>query len=159
MTIAKKIGLILFAAFIIIQFFRPERNEGKTILPTDITYVAAVPQDVQIVLSRSCYDCHSNNTAYPWYMNIQPVAWYLADHVKEGKRELNFSEFGSYKPKKQLHKLQEIVKEVREGEMPLSSYTLIHGDAKLSDAEKNRVIAWADSLAATYGKLSAGGAH
>jgi hypothetical protein len=83
-------------------------------------------------------------------MEIQPVAWYLANHIKEGKRELNFNEFGSYTAKKQKHKLEEISKEVQEGEMPLSSYTLIHRDTKLTDAERVRVIRWADSLAAKY---------
>lgn len=150
MTLAKKIGLSLLAIFLILQFFRPERNTGSTTLPTDITAVATVPPDVQQVLARSCYDCHSNNTKYPWYMEIQPVAWYLADHIKEGRRELNFNEFGSYKTKKQLHKLQEIAKEVKKGDMPLSSYTLIHRDAGLSEAERALIIGWADSLAAKY---------
>ena len=150
MKILKKIGLILLLALIVIQFVRPTRNESKAVLATDIRQVTSVPPNVQNLLSRSCYDCHSNNTRYPWYMNIQPVAWYLADHVKEGKRELNFSEFGSYTSKKQRHKLEEISKEVQEGEMPLSSYTLIHGDAKLSDAERTIITTWADSLFATY---------
>jgi hypothetical protein len=150
MKLAKKIGLALLAAFIIIQFFRPARNHAAGISPNDISRVAAVPNDVQSVLARSCYDCHSNSTNYPWYMNIQPVAWYLADHVNEGKRELNFSEFGSYTPKKQLHKLEEIVKEVKKGEMPIKSYTLIHGDARLNEADKSMLVDWANSLAAKY---------
>ena len=150
MSLIKKILVVLLLACIIIQFFRPARNTSTELLSADITKVVPVPEGVLSVLKRSCYDCHSNNTAYPWYMNIQPVAWYLAHHVKEGKHELNFSEFGSYKPKKQLHKLQEIAKEVKEGEMPLSSYTLIHSRAKLSEDEKLLVVRWADSLAATF---------
>jgi hypothetical protein len=147
---SKKILFAVIAILVIIQFFRPARNTSATALPTDISRFTRVPADVQQILKRSCYDCHSNNTAYPWYMNIQPVAWYLAHHVDEGKHELNFSEFGSYTPKKQLHKLQEVVKEVKEGEMPLSSYTLLHPQAKLSAAEKALVTNWADSLAAGY---------
>ena len=147
MHIARKVGIVLLVALIIIQFFHPARNSSSQLLATDITAVAAVPVNVQQVLSRACYDCHSNNTRYPWYMNIQPVAWYLAHHITEGKKEINFSEFGSYSHKKQVHKLQEMVNELKEGDMPLSSYTLIHGDAKLSEADKTLLINWADSVA------------
>ena len=150
MKLWKKIGLGLLAALLIIQFFRPERNLGATTLPNDITQVANVPPDVQAILKRSCYDCHSNRTNYPWYMEVQPVAWYLAHHIEEGKGELNFNEFGTYKPKKQLHKLQEIAKELEKGDMPLTSYTLIHRETNLSDAERTLVINWADSMAAKY---------
>jgi hypothetical protein len=105
-----------------------------------------VPTDVQNILKTSCYDCHSNNTAYPWYNNIQPVAWFLADHVKEGKGELNFSEFATYPIGRQYRKLAEINNEVKDGEMPLSSYTLIHGNAKLNDQQKLAVSNWVTSV-------------
>ena len=150
MSITKKILIVLLLAFIIIQFFRPARNESSELLATDITKVFPVPEGVLSVLKRSCYDCHSNNTVYPWYINIQPVAWYLAHHIEDGKKELNFSEFGSYNSKKQLRKLQKMVKEVKEDEMPLSSYTLIHTDAKLRAEDKAVVTAWADSMAARF---------
>jgi hypothetical protein len=136
----------LLAALVIIQFFRPARNISSAKSPNDISNKYAVPASVQEILNTSCYDCHSNNTVYPWYANIQPVAWWLADHVNEGKKELNFSEFITYSPKKAHHKLEEVIEMVKEGEMPLQSYTIIHQNAKLSDAQKLEIATWADGL-------------
>jgi hypothetical protein len=93
-------------------------------------------------LKTSCYDCHSNKTAYPWYSNIQPVKWWLADHVNSGKRHLNFDEFNTYTTKKKLHKLDEITETINNGEMPLTSYTLIHSNAKLSSTDKSEIEKW-----------------
>jgi hypothetical protein len=106
------------------------------------------------ILKTSCYDCHSNNTYYPWYNNIQPVAWWLKNHVDEGKRELNFSEFAAYRIGRQYRKLDEVNKQIKEGEMPLESYTLIHGNAKLNEQQKLMVANWVsairDSIKAQY---------
>jgi hypothetical protein len=150
----KRLFLLLLAAFIIIQFFRPAKNISSGISANDITTKYAVPQDVQTILKTSCYDCHSNNTVYPWYSNIQPVAWWLDDHVKEGKRELNFSEFATYRIGRQYRKLEEINEEVKENKMPLESYTIVHGDAKLSEQQKlslaNWVVSLRDSIKAQY---------
>ncbi len=150
----KRVLLFLLISLIIIQFFRPTKNVALGLNANDITKVYAVPTEVQNILKTSCYDCHSNNTAYPWYNNIQPVAWFLADHVKEGKRELNFSEFATYRIGRQYRKLEEINNEVKDGEMPLSSYTLIHGNAKLNDQQKSAVSNWVvsvrDSIKAHY---------
>jgi hypothetical protein len=154
--IIKPIALVLLAALIIIQFFKPERNlsSSETIAANDISKLYPVPQEVASILKTSCYDCHSNNTHYPWYSNFQPVAWWLADHVKEGKGELNFSEFASYRIGKQYRKLEKMNSEVKEGEMPLESYTFIHGDAKLNPAQKEKLMSWAseirDSIKAHY---------
>ena len=146
--IIKPIALVLLAALIVIQFFKPERNlssiQGAS--ANDISKLYPVPQEVASILKTSCYDCHSNNTHYPWYSNFQPVAWWLADHVKEGKKEINFSEFASYRIGKQYKKLEEIYSEVEEGEMPLESYTLIHGDAKLSPSQKEKLMSWASEI-------------
>ena len=154
--IIKSIALLLFAALIIIQFFRLEKNLSSIDGPeaNDISKVYPVPQEVSSILEASCYDCHSNNTHYPWYANLQPVAWWLADHIKEGKKEINFSEFASYRIGRQYRKLEEIKEQVEEGEMPLQSYTIIHGDAKLSAAQKEILSQWAsairDSIKANY---------
>jgi Haem-binding domain len=134
--------IFLLVAFIAIQFFRPTKNISLAASQNDIIAKYAVPQDVQSILKASCYDCHSNNTAYPWYNNIQPVAWFLADHVKEGKKELNFSEFATYRVSRQYRKFEEIGNEVKEGEMPLSSYTIIHGNAKLNEEQRATIIRW-----------------
>jgi Haem-binding domain len=142
----KQLLIVLVLVFIIIQFFRPEKNISTGAAPNDITAKYTVPKNVQQILKTSCYDCHSNNTNYPWYNNIQPVAWWLKNHVDEGKRELNFSEFGTYRIGRQYKKLEEINSEVKEGEMPLSSYTLIHTGAKLSSDQKLAVATWVTSL-------------
>lgn len=138
--------VVLLVVLVLIQFYRPAKNDGPIDVPSDISVAYAVPADVMNVLHKACYDCHSNHTEYPWYNNIQPVALWLADHVKEGKEELNFSEFGTFKTKRKLKKLKEIVHEVEEGDMPLSSYTLIHNEAKLTPQEKQMLIDWAKAL-------------
>ena len=138
--------LALLLIFLVMQAFQPAKNQSTTKLPTDITNVVKVPQDVQSVLAKSCYDCHSNNTVYPWYSNIQPAAWFLADHIKDGKRHLNFSEFGSYPLDKKLKKLKEIAEEVEEDEMPISSYTLIHRNTTLTPEEKVLLTTWVKSI-------------
>ena len=142
----KKILLTLLAILVIIQFIRPSRNVSDTVSANDITKVYTVPADVQEVMKVSCNDCHSNNTKYPWYTNIQPVGWWLQHHVNEGKEHLDFSSFASYTPKKQHHKLEEVVEMINDGEMPLNSYLWIHKDAKLSDAQKNSLVNWAKQL-------------
>lgn len=138
----KIISGIVFV-FIAIQFIRPARNISNQILATDIIKTVSVSDSVQAVLKKACYDCHSNNTNYPWYSNIQPIGWFLANHVSEGKRRLNFSEFGSYTQRRQLSKLNDIANEVQDGGMPLSSYTLTHKEARLTANEKSLVIKWA----------------
>jgi len=137
----------LLVVFLVIQFIHPAKNVSAQANPQDIGALYPVPDSVKLVLQKACMDCHSNNTRYPWYNNIQPVAWWMNDHVTEGKRELNFSEFGVRTPEKQAKKLRKMAKEVQEGEMPLSSYTWIHKEAKLSEQEKNLLIGWANSLA------------
>jgi len=140
----KKIMLLLFAALMIIQFFPPEKNTrtGETDIVNGIEKVLAVPADVHTILETSCYDCHSNDTEYPWYAEVQPVGWWINHHVKEGKAELNFDEFASYSLRRQYRKLEEINEEVKEGEMPLSSYTLIHKNAALTESQKLAIANW-----------------
>ncbi len=145
--ILKTISYVLLAGIVLIQFYpRPEKNSNKETSMADISKVFEVPAPVLQVLQTSCYDCHSNNTAYPWYSRIQPVALWLNDHIEEGKAELNFSEFGNYSIRRQYRKLEEINKEVKEGEMPLSSYTLIHRNATLENEEKLLLANWTTSI-------------
>lgn len=142
----KKILFILLIIFIAIQFIRPTKNIHQGPQPGNIATVYAVPAGIDSILTKACYDCHSNNTQYPWYSNIQPVAWWLKDHVDEGRRELNFDEFASYRAGKQYHKLEETKEQIEKDEMPLASYTLIHTDAKLTDAEKQELINWSEGI-------------
>ncbi len=142
----KKILLVLLAILVILQFFRPKKNIATTPPTGDMAAAFPVPDDVLGSLKRSCYDCHSDNTTYPWYFGIQPVAWWMQNHVDDGKRELNFSEFSTYEPKRQFRKFKEISRQIKEDGMPLDSYLWIHKDAKLTEAQKTSIIHWADSL-------------
>ncbi|WP_312508759.1 heme-binding domain-containing protein [Chryseobacterium culicis] len=125
-----------------IQFFQPLQNKSDEVTASHIEKVYAVPQNVKAVLVQSCYDCHSNNTHYPWYSRIQPGSWYMAQHIKKGKEELNFSNFGEYSPRKQRNKFRAMAGQVKDGEMPLSSYTLIHRNAVLSQEDKQVLVKW-----------------
>jgi hypothetical protein len=144
--ILKRAFQILLLAFIIIQFFRPTKNKAEGISKNDISTLYAVPTDVQTILKTSCYDCHSNNTVYPWYAEVQPVAWWLNNHVVDGKKHLNFSEFAGYSLRRQYHKLEETNEMVKEGEMPLDSYLWIHKNAKLSDGQKLILANWVGTV-------------
>lgn len=142
----KKILILLVVLFAIIQFFKPARNISAGKSTADISNHYSVPDHVNIILDKACNDCHSNNTVYPWYANVQPVAWWLDNHVQEGKQELNFSEFGNYSLARQYHKLEEVKEMIDEGEMPLGSYTIIHRDAKLTNEEKHALLSWAEGI-------------
>ena len=143
MSKKKKILWAFVALLVIIQFIRPAKNLGEVYTNDDISHSVNVPDDIKNILEKSCYDCHSNNTNYPWYTNIQPVGWWLNYHVNEGLDELNFSKFNTYKLRRKLKKLEEISKQIKEQEMPLSSYTLIHKNAILTEKEQNLMIQWA----------------
>lgn len=141
--IIRKILIVLLIALIIIQFIRPEKNISEGIAINDISSKYAIPADVRGTLKVACNDCHTNNSRYPWYWNIQPAAWFLNGHIIEGKRNLNFSIFTSYPIGRQYKIFDNISKEVKSGDMPLTSYSLIHRDAILSDAQKTAIENWA----------------
>jgi len=146
----KKIILGLLAVLLIIQFIRPPKNVSEVaITENDISRKYGMTESVQQILVEKCYDCHSNSTVYPWYYNIQPVAWWMAHHINEGKEELNFSEFNTYSEKRAKHKLEELSEAVNEGWMPLESYLWIHGDAKITEQDRNLINAWLKSLPVT----------
>jgi hypothetical protein len=152
-NIFKKAGIVIIVLLALMQLYRPARNQSND-QTSDISKKFPVPDSVQTILKTSCYDCHSNYTVYPWYANIQPVAAWLDHHVDEGKDELNFSEFSSYSPRRQYKKLDEIIKQLDEHEMPLSSYTIIHRNAVISSTQQMIISSWAntlrDSMRATY---------
>jgi len=142
--IVKKILLVLFVVFIAIQFIRPARNVSIQVLPTDISKLVRIPDSVQVLLNNACYDCHSNNTHYPCYVNIQPMGWLMANHIKQGKSVLNFSEFGNYSARKKLSKLTGIANSIKDNIMPLSSYKWMHKNARICKDEKAIIIKWID---------------
>lgn len=139
MKIFKRILLVLLVVLILIQFFRPQRNISASPSPADISTIYPVPANVGSILKKACYDCLATIQIIHGMANVQPIAWWLNDHVEEGKRGLNFSEFASYRLRKQYHKLQEVIDEVKKGDMPLQSYTLIHADARLTAEDRNRL--------------------
>ncbi|MFO7258012.1 MAG: heme-binding domain-containing protein [Bacteroidota bacterium] len=142
----RKIVFGLLAVLIIIQFIRPARNIDDAPQPGDIANIYALPDGVHDVLKAKCYDCHSNNTTYPWYTNIQPIGWWIDWHIREGKDELNFSTFADYPKERADHKLEEIIEVLEGGTMPLKSYLWMHGDAAVTQEESQRIVAWIASL-------------
>ena len=146
MSRIKKILLGVIIIFIAIQFITPPRNKSMQVLSTDITNTYSVPENVYAVLKKACYDCHSNNTRYPWYANLQPFGWQLQQHIKNGKKDLNFSEFGSYSSRRKINKLRAIDKSIKNGTMPLSSYTLLHKNARLTKDDIQLIIDWTNKI-------------
>lgn len=136
----KKILVILFVAFIIIQFFPIDKNNPAAIPQMDFLTIKNTPESTAVLIRNGCYDCHSNESKYPWYSNVQPVAWFLESHIKDARKHLNFSTFATYEPKRQAHKLAEAIGEVEDGGMPLDSYVLIHHEAKFTEAQKQEVL-------------------
>jgi len=145
MSLTKKILVGLAVLFVIIQFFRIDKTNLPVEASVDMIKVMKVPTEIEGILSTSCYDCHTNETIYPWYTNIAPVSWWIKKHVDEGRDELNFSEWGIYSLRRKDHKLDEIIELVEENEMPLKSYLLVHGDASLSAEQKAQLVDWANS--------------
>ena len=142
----KKILIIFLIGFVAIQLIRPPLNNSSQLLQTDIVNLYLLPEKVHSILKRSCYDCHSNNTNYPWYSYIQPFGLWLNKHIKNGKEDLTFSDFGSYKGKRQINKLNAIENSIKDGTMPLSPYLVMHGNARLTEADKNIVIQWINKV-------------
>lgn len=150
-SIWKKAGLTVLLIFGLLQFIpRPEKNSSSAEAKNSIEKLFPIPDSVLIILKTACYDCHSNNTRYPWYSKIQPVALFLNKHIVEGKKELNFDEFGSYLTRRRQSKFKAIASVVKDGDMPLTSYKLLHNGARLRDYEKKLIISWANKCLETY---------
>ena len=143
--VIKTVLIILLIALIIIQFIRPAENKNEEIAQENITANYPIPDSLQKTLKVSCYDCHSNTTVYPFYFKIQPVAWFLNNHIQDGKKHFNFSTFSTYPVWRQYDKFKDIVEQIKKDEMPLTSYTLIHRDAILSADQKIAIIDWSNA--------------
>lgn len=135
-------AIVILLLFIAAQAYRPDLSgppvdETKTMRAT-----AQLTPEVGAIFDRACNDCHSSKTAWPWYSQVAPVSWWLKSHVDQGRRELNFSEWGTYSQRKATVKLKEICEQVESGEMPLKSYLPMHPAAKLSDADKKLICDW-----------------
>jgi hypothetical protein len=139
---AKQLLFVLLIVFIVIQFMQPARNRSGQVLHTDISKTYDIPSNGYTLLKNACYDCHSNNTSYPWYFNIQPIGWSLARDIQNGKAKLNFSDFGSISSRRQLSKLQEVENRIKDGTMPLALYQFMHPIARLTEEDRRLLIEW-----------------
>ena len=138
----KKIFKILALAFIVIQFFQIDKTNPPIDENQDFINIHNPSPEIAEQIKASCYDCHSNESQYPWYTYVQPVGWWVKNHIEEGKHHLNFSEFGTYSAKRQSHKMEECYELIEENEMPLKSYTIAHQNAVLDDATKQQLISY-----------------
>lgn len=142
----KKIAIGLGVTFVIIQVIRIDKSTPATEPANDFITMTTANPEIAGILKTSCYDCHSNESTYPWYTNIAPVSWWIKHHINEGREELNYSEWGTYSARRMDHKLKESVEMIEENEMPMSSYTLMHSEAALSSEQKEKLINWFNSL-------------
>ncbi|MEP2937309.1 MAG: heme-binding domain-containing protein [Gilvibacter sp.] len=138
----KRFLIFALISFVVMQFFRVDKNTAEGEYMKAFVTETNPPDEVIAILKVACYDCHSNNTRYPWYAEIAPVSYWLDDHIRHGKGDLNFSEWESYSVKKKDHKMEEVQEMLEKGEMPLDSYTWTHGDARLTDEQKEAIYAW-----------------
>ena len=141
--ILKILVLLVVSALIIIQFFRIDKTNPQVVQAETIEASLSMPPDISEILARSCKDCHTNQTTYLWYSNVQPAAWFLKSHIDEGRRKMNFSVWTTYPPKKQAKKLEEICEQLELKEMPLPSYLWLHGDSVLSESDSIALCDWA----------------
>lgn len=150
MKLLKKLFLVVLLIFIIMQFFRPDKNSTQGDHTVDFITETNPSVEVKTILEQSCYDCHSNNTVYPWYNNVAPISFWLANHIKDGKGHLNFSKWDGYDDKKKDHKLEEVEEMVSEGKMPLNEYTWTHETARLTEEQRNAIVEWAQKTRLLY---------
>ncbi len=134
------LSVIVVAVVLAMQFIPVERNVSTVPAGQSFELTQKVPANVATSLKVSCYDCHSNNTRYPWYSELQPGAYFMAQHIKEGKEELNFDEFNDYSKRRKKAKIKSIISQIEKDEMPLKSYRMMHGNARLSADKKKELL-------------------
>ena len=141
-TVLKIVAILLVVLVVGIQAIRPARTNPPVDESQTINAKTQMSPEVASIIDRSCRDCHTNKTVWPWYTNVAPVSWWLSNHVNDGRRAMNMSEWGKLDPNRQDRKLRQICDEVQDGVMPLSSYTPMHPMAKLSDQDKKTLCDW-----------------
>lgn len=152
----KRFLVLALLVFVVMQFIRPDKNEGGY-ASLDIFLAETKPTPaVATTLQTACYDCHSNQTSYPWYNHIAPVSFWLEEHIVEGKKHLNFSEWSAYSIKRKDHKLEEVVEMLEKGKMPLNEYTWTHREAKLNEQQIKELVQWVAAVRVQYGPQSRG---
>jgi len=146
----KRFFILALIALVVIQFIRPDKNKGGYDSLDGFLAETKPTQEVQAILKSSCYDCHSNQTVYPWYAEVAPISFWLDEHIEHGREELNFADWATYSPKRKDHKLEEVIEMVEDKEMPLDSYTWIHKDAILDETQTTALITWAKLARVQY---------
>jgi hypothetical protein len=131
---------------IVIQIIRIDKTNSQVDISKDFIKITDAPEDIAAILKTSCYDCHSDEVVYPWYTDIAPVSWWIKHHINEGREHLNFSTWDNYTEKRRAHKLKECYQLVQENKMPMYSYTIMHGSAKLTPSQKTKLVEWFKSL-------------
>lgn len=140
------LAVLVVAIVLVIQVIPVERNVSTVPPGQSFEKTEKVPANVAAILKVSCYDCHSNNSRYPWYSELQPGAWFMARHIKKGKEELNFDEFNNYSKRRKKAKIKSIISQIEKDEMPLRSYRMMHSSARLSAADKMDLIDFFNTL-------------
>lgn len=143
--ILKIVAILLVVSFIVIQFFRPDRTNQPEVLADTLEASTDVPPDVDAILSRSCVDCHSNRTVYPWYSNVAPVSWLVANDIRDGRGQVNFSVWNTYDTSKKVRKLDAMCEQVEKGDMPLPSYLWIHRNSVLRPGDSETICNWTEA--------------
>ncbi|MBD0369731.1 MAG: heme-binding domain-containing protein [Pyrinomonadaceae bacterium] len=138
----KRVSIALVILFLAAQVIRPSMTNPPVDESRTLQAKAQVSPEVYAILERSCNDCHSNKTTWPWYSQVTPISWYLVRHVNQGRRELNVSDWAKYDARRATRKLDEICEQVNRDEMPLKSYLVLHPSANLSDADKKAICDW-----------------
>jgi len=146
MKILRYVLYVLIAIFFLLQFVPAELPENSAEVSNDIVMSSGASEEIQSILRKACYDCHSKQTKYPWYSFVAPVSWLIAKDTREGREELNFSEWAGLSKRKKIKALNDIAEEVEEKKMPLKIYTVVHRDAILSDQEIEALMSWTKSL-------------
>ncbi|MCB9206233.1 MAG: heme-binding domain-containing protein [Ignavibacteriales bacterium] len=142
----KKVILIVIGIFVVIQFFTIDKTNPTSDPQQDFIAITNPPVEIGSMIKSSCYDCHSYHTKYPWYSNVAPVSWLLKSHVNDGRNHLNFSIWPDYKEAKKEHKVNECIEVINSGEMPMKGYVMLHSEAELSDAQRNQLVGWLESI-------------
>ncbi len=144
----KKAITIIFVLFVIgfasLQFFPIDKTNPPVVASETLESAVSVPENVRVILDRSCNDCHTNKTVYPWYANVQPTGWFLKNHIDDGRRHLNFSVFNTYENKRKAKKLEEVCEQVESKEMPLPSYLWIHRDSVMREGDAKILCDWTE---------------
>lgn len=143
----KLLGLGLLVLLVILQFFQPERNNSPDDPELDMLSLVSPPEATAELISKACYDCHSNQTNYPWYSRISPVSWYLNKHIIKGKEDLNFSNYGQLEKADKIGLLADFCDVLDAGTMPLQSYILLHEEARLTQEERDLLCQWSEEEA------------